>query len=58
MRCDANLSCFFNAFEDVHVHVRQDDERDDGGGDGGVPDDGHCVPEHVYRVLSRLARPD
>ena len=42
----------------MHVHVRQDDERDDGGGDGGVPDDGHCVPEHVYRVLSRLARPD
>ena len=42
----------------MKVHVGESDEGDDGGGDGGVPDHGHCVPEDVGRVLPGPTRED
>ena len=50
----ANLSRFFYSFKDVHVHIGESNEGNDGGGDGGVPDYGQCVPEDVGWVLPGL----
>ena len=54
----AYFSRFFYPIEDVHVHVGECHKRDDGRGDGWVPDHGQRVPEDVGRVLSGLARLD
>ena len=38
----------------MHVHIGESNEGNDGGGDGGVPDYGQCVPEDVGWVLPGL----